>query len=262
MSVVQWAAHTHRGLKRYTAVVDGTKYVLFQNDDGTYNVNRFDNDGGPGKLVGKSYMYGLAEAKRVALGQVPKRNPEQYAWVTQYMDQLPRHNDVRDAMKPIYHHVVNSHMTSITPAMLRNVVRAAERIRAETRAHGFMDNQTTAAWPVIEQVELAAGRELKRQDNWRHGAKSNPKRSVKRPQAKRNPMDKPTYDAGLKRAKQIGIDNAETALDQRKAYPSVRAAYAAFIVNAIDTVNEQRLPGREVAVQAFLDHVAKPKRKK
>jgi hypothetical protein len=116
---------------------------------------------------------------------------------------------------------------------------------------------------VIEKIGLKARQELKRQEGWRHGAKENPKRPLaKRPQAKRNPMDKPTYDAGLKRAKQIGIDNAETALDQRKAYPSVRAAYAAFIVNAIDTVNEQRLPGREVAVQAFLDHVAKPKRKK
>lgn len=103
-----------------------------------------------------------------------KRNPDQYAWVTQYMDQLPRYNDVRDAMKPIYYNVVNGYTASITPAMLQRVVKAAETIRAESRAHGFMDNKTKAAWPVIEQIEMKAAALLKRQNAWRHGGKENP----------------------------------------------------------------------------------------
>lgn len=81
---------------------------------------------------------------------------------------------------------------------------------------------------------------------------------------KRNPpsWDQGAYEAGMAKSRQIGIDNAETAIDQRKTYPSVRAAYAAYIVNAIDTVTERRLPGREGAVQAFLDHVAKPRKRR
>lgn len=110
-----------------------------------------------------------------------KRNPDQYAWVTQYMDQLPRFNDVRDAMKPIYYNVVNGYTTSITPAMLQRVVKAVETLRAESRAYGFMDNKTKAAWPVIEQVEMKAAAALKRQNAWRHGAKENPMKLKKNP---------------------------------------------------------------------------------
>lgn len=92
-------------------------------------------------------------------------------------------------------------------------------------------------------------------------ARSNPRKAVKRPTVKRNPLSW-AYEAGLAKSRQIGIDNAESAIDQRKTYPSVRAAYAAYIVNAIDTVTEHRLPGREAAVQAFLDHVAKPRKRR
>jgi len=156
----KWAQSTYRGLKRYTAMLGGAKFVLFQNDDGTYNVNLFDNAGGPGKLVGKSYTYGLAEAKRVAEARAAKVNPRS-----------------------------------------------------------------------------------------------------KRSAVKRNPLSA-DYEAGLKRSREIGIRNAEEAIDQKGAYPSVRAAYAAYIVNAIDMIGEERLPGREAAVQAFLDHIAKPRKRR
>lgn len=76
-----WTQYSSLGRKRYTATIDGVKYTLFQTSDGTYNVNRFDNTGGPAETVGKLYTYGLAEAKKIALADekgrvgIYRRNP-------------------------------------------------------------------------------------------------------------------------------------------------------------------------------------------
>lgn len=154
---------------------------------------------------------------------------------------------------------------------------------AEEQAAGTLfnfkvtDSEGTPAWAKQKAAAHAEKVQEKRAagatwtgEAWRYAAKKNPgallrgrpaRAGAKRPAVKRNPLSA-SYEEGLKKARQIGIDNAETAIDQRKTYPSVRAAYAAYIVNAIDTVTEYKLPSREAAVQAFLDHVAKPKRRK
>lgn len=157
---------------------------------------------------------------------------------------------------------------------------------AEEQAAGTLfnfkvtDSEGTPAWAKQKAAAHAEKVQEKRAagaawtgEAWRYAAKKNPgallrsrtaRAGAKRPAAKRNPpsWDQGAYEASLAKSRQIGIDNAETAIDQRRTYPSVRAAYAAYIVNAIDTVTEHRLPGREVAVQAFLDHVAKPRKRR
>jgi hypothetical protein len=113
-------------------------------------------------------------------------------------------------------------------------------------------------------------------DTEKHGAHTlfqakNPLFSPRKPKksAKKNPqyvkdgrIDKTAYAEGLAKSREIGIANAETAIDQRKAYPSVRAAYAGYLVNTVDTVREHRLPSPEAAVEAFLVHIAKPRKRR
>lgn len=117
-------------------------------------------------------------------------------------------------------------------------------VKAGNRYLAYWNSAEAGTYSTLAKAQAAARSML---------MKANPK--------KRNPVDMDAYAALLKKSREIGVANAETALDQRKDYTSLREAFAAYIVNAVDTAREYR-GSPEMAVLAFLEHIAKPRKRR